>query len=366
MQLKEHIKEIQDALRAGRFLNESAVSQGIVLRLLQALEWPVFDSEVVCPEYSLEGRRVDFALCHPKGKPAIFIEVKQVGQGEGADRQLFEYAFHTGVPMAVLTDGQEWHFYLPAERGLYPERRVYKLDLLGRDIDESVQRLIRYLTYQQVCSGESLNAARTDYKNVARSREIKDALPLAWEKIVKEQDSLLVDLIADEVENVCGYKPDPDIVANFLKKQPLSHIEKPDYSVTSRSKSTVGEKPKTRKASPESGRMGFVLQGREFKARNARDVFIKVMEQLSTQDSGFLERFAARPRHGAKRRYVARTAEELYPGRPDLCPGNSYELKSGWWVGTHYSKRGFRKILNMACEVAGFSFGTDLVIYLGD
>ena len=32
---------------------------------------------------------------------------------DGADRQLFEYAFHEGVPMAVLTDGQELEFLSP-------------------------------------------------------------------------------------------------------------------------------------------------------------------------------------------------------------------------------------------------------------
>jgi len=61
----------------------------------------------------------------------ILIEVKQVGQSKGADRQLFEYAFHKGVPMAILTDGQEWNFFLPTEQGDYSERQLYKLD---RDI----------------------------------------------------------------------------------------------------------------------------------------------------------------------------------------------------------------------------------------
>ncbi len=60
--------------------NEAAVSQGIVLRLLQAIGWPAYDTQVVWPEYSLSGRRVDFALCHPPAKPIAFVEVKQVGQ----------------------------------------------------------------------------------------------------------------------------------------------------------------------------------------------------------------------------------------------------------------------------------------------
>lgn len=353
MELKEHIKEIRDALLAGGFPNEAAVSNGVVMRLLQTLGWPVFDSRIVWPQYTVEGRRVDFALCH-KDKPAIFIEVKQVGQSEGADRQLFEYAFHSGVPMAVLTDGQEWHFYLPAESGHYEERRVYKLDILERELEESAERLERYLSYQSVCSGKSIQSARSDYQNVARKREIESYLPVAWQKLLEEQDELLIELIADKVESLCGYKPDIDAVSDFLLKLPLRYKkEKVDV-----------EKPPVHPA--VEGAIGFVLDGQRFTARNARDVLINVMERLSSRDKTFFERFAARPRHGAKRRFVARTKEELYPGRPDLCRGNSYQTKSGWWVGTNYSKRFIPRILKMACEVAGIKFGSDLVVNLGD
>lgn len=94
MNLEKHIEEIRAGIKAGHFSNEASVSAGIVLRLLHALSWPAYDMQVICPEYSLDGRRVDFALCHPPGKPIAFVEVKQIGQSEGAERQLFEYAFH--------------------------------------------------------------------------------------------------------------------------------------------------------------------------------------------------------------------------------------------------------------------------------
>ena len=54
MQLKDHILQVRDGLKFGSFINEASVSQGVVLRLLQALGWPIFDSKVVSPEYTLE------------------------------------------------------------------------------------------------------------------------------------------------------------------------------------------------------------------------------------------------------------------------------------------------------------------------
>src|SRR5438045_2567707 len=142
MELKDHIVQARANIEAGYLVNEASVSQTIVLQLLQALDWPIFNPRIVWPEYAVEGRRVDFALCHPPSKPSVFIEVKQVGKSEGADKQLFEYAFHLGVPIAVLTDGREWHFYLPAGQGPYQERRAYKLDLLERSVEECEARFI--------------------------------------------------------------------------------------------------------------------------------------------------------------------------------------------------------------------------------
>ena len=58
------VQQIQSRLKTGQFVNEAAVSQGAVLPILQALGWPIFDAQIVCPEYTIEGKRVDFALCH--------------------------------------------------------------------------------------------------------------------------------------------------------------------------------------------------------------------------------------------------------------------------------------------------------------
>jgi len=161
------------------------------------LGWPVFDTHVVWPEYTAGGGRVDYALCSPPDRPVIFVEVKRVGQAEGADRQLFEYAFHQGVPMAVLTDGQEWHFYLPAEQGQYQERRVYKLDLIERDSTECENRLKRYLDHKEVASGSALGAAKADYRDINRDRQIRNALPMAWKQLIEQPDDLLSEFLAD-------------------------------------------------------------------------------------------------------------------------------------------------------------------------
>jgi len=376
MGLEDDIATIRNGIKASSFVNEASVSQGIVLRLLNRLGWDTYNTKIVCPEFALSGRRVDFALCHPPGKPIAFVEVKQLGQSDGAERQLFEYAFHSGVPLAILTDGQEWNFFLPAEQGDYGERRVYKLDLVEREIEQCVERLERYLLHDAVASGTAIRNAREDYQNVSKKRQIQAALPEAWSRLINEEDELLLEILADKVESLCGFKPDPDTCADFLKvsagrssaamesaparRQPRL-IAQPDVSPV------PVQAPPIRVQQPvEHQTVGFTLNGARYSAANGRDVMEQVFEALTKLDTTFPERFAGLPKHGRTRRYLARQPEDLYPGRSDLSREYSLQLKSGWWLGTNHSKATIMKIIQMACEVCELHYGTDLNAFLGE
>jgi len=270
MELRNHILDIRNDLTAGKFPNEASVSLGVVLRLLQALDWPIFNSEIVSQEYSVGGRRVDFALCHPPTKPLIFIEVKQVGQSEGADRQLFEYVFHAGVPLAVLTDGQEWHFYLPGEQGNYQERRVYKLDLLRRDINECEYRLRRYLDYNASRQKTTIDNAKQDYRDVDSKRQIELILPKAYKTLITEKDETLISILSDKVESLCGYRPEPELVINYLS----SNLGSPPKPEILKSGYIIRERPSIKPAIDKTNRIKNQYPSSKEKGRLRRKAFI--------------------------------------------------------------------------------------------
>ena len=217
MTLKEHIDDIRNNLEQGLFTNEAAVSNGIVRRLLDALDWPIYNPQIIIPEYSVEGRRVDFALCHPPSKPIAFIEVKQVGNIEGAERQLFEYAFHEGIPIAILTDGQEWRFFHPIAPGDYRERKVYELNLSESNSEENAKYLNRYLNYESMCTGEAVEAIKKDYKKVVQQRQVETHLPEVWNELVREKNEDLLLIVMDAAKNKIGYEPTEEQVLDFLK-----------------------------------------------------------------------------------------------------------------------------------------------------
>ncbi len=350
MTILNHIQHIREGIQEGRFTSEAAVSQGIILPTLQQLGWPVFDISIVIPEFSIEGRRVDYALCHPSDKPYLFIEVKKIGFTAGADRQLFEYAFHLGVPMAILTDGQEWSFYLPGEQGRYDERRVYKIDLLERDIPEAASRLKRYAGYENICSGEALKSARSDYQDIAKERIIETHIPKAWESLLNDQESLLLEMLAEKTEDLCGYRPSLDLCSRYIDTQSKNHKISEPSEPRSKRRGATGKT----KVQPKIDNTPFnlVFKGEKIQCNSAVETMTRLFRLLYEEDSKLFERFISR-KHGRKRRYLAKEKIDLYPGRKDLVEQFSTEVAQGWWLGTNYSRKNIQDIINLALEVAG-------------
>lgn len=363
--MKSVIDEIVKNIKDGLFVNEAAVSQGIIQPILQKLGWNVFNPSIVSPEFSIAGGRVDFALCHPPSKPMVFIEVKQIGKITGAEKQLFEYAFHQGVPMAILTDGSEWQFFLPAEQGNYDDRRVYKLDLLEREIEEIVSRFNRYLNYKEICNGIAVENARKDYKNVAKKREIQRTLPEAMQKLINEGDELLVDLLSEKVETLCGYSPEQDDVIHYIKKNVFVKTQLDKYEKKERFNQKIirpTQKSNSRKTINSSSVIGFILKGKRYKSNGARDFCIKGLKEISKVSVNFFSKYAAFPKHGKKRRFIANNKYDLYPGRKDLAEKASYEIEPGWWVGINIGQQQAIKIVHLGCEIAKLKINKDFKV----
>ncbi len=363
MPLEATLTDITVRLRQGRFPNEQAISQGIILRVLQELGWDTWDTTVVWPEYQTGEGRADFALCHPASKPAVFIEVKQPGKAEDAVRQALEYAFHTGVQFIVLTDGRTWSFYLPAEQGSYEDRRVYKLDLFERPAREAAERLNLYVSRARVESGEALESARKEYRSQNRRSQARAAIPEAWRELVEKGDELLVELVASAVESKAGIRPEDDDVAEFLVALGKHVLVESQRSGVSQPTGLPAQRPAAQSAAGESSRSGqLTLRGKVYSYRNAKEAMVMVLSELAKTDASFLERCSQHPdAQGRKRRYIARTTEELYPDRPDLREYHR-DLPGGWLVSSNLNNQLKKTIIRLAAEVAGLTFGKDIIV----
>ena len=203
-----------------RLFNEDQTKNGIVLPILRRLGWDTEDVDEVHPEFSVEQRRVDYALVL-EGRPAVFIEVKRPSEdldNESHEEQLLDYSFRQTVDLAVLTNGLSWSFYLPREGDDWRSRKFYTIDIIEQDETDASSRLTELLSKANTYSGEALESAKKIFKGKVRKDAIRDTLPDAWNKIVREPDSLLAELLAETTERLCGFKPDESEAAEFIRQ----------------------------------------------------------------------------------------------------------------------------------------------------
>lgn len=306
-QLLSLVNELKSDSRLASF-DEAATKQIVLLRVLSLLGWNVYNIDEVKPEYSVGGQKVDYALRHSNTNK-VFIEVKKVGEDlEKHREQLLNYSFKEGVKLSVLTGGISWWFYLPLHEGSWEQRKFYTIEIYDQETEEIVDRLIDYLGKENVCSGKAVQNAESVYKSKQRQYAMIDALPEAWNKIITEPDELLIDLIADETEKICGYKPDNLIVEGFIS----SHIGKAQVPTTALSRETpVSGKPTFGKLANYTSKsvIAFSFKNTRYEVIYWIDVLIKVcnlMHSLHQKNYEWILQL-----RGRKKPYFTKNLHEL-------------------------------------------------------
>lgn len=314
MTLEEHIDNIRNGLERRQFTSETAVRQGIINPLLEQLGWPASKTQIVFPEYAVESGKVDYALCHPPGTPRIFIEAKKLGKLDGAERQLFGYAVHQGVRIAILTNGQKWIFFYPPGEGTYEERKVVELNFLTGDSEKSAFLLSKYLNYESVRMGDAFDAIEEDYRIFSRQRELARHLPGVWDKILEGKNQILLQTVIDEMKKVCRYIPTEEEVLAFLKNLTSVPQEDPVLPIhTSSLPSVPDSQPK--KSLQWTKLVVTMHDGERIECAKIRDTFVKVIEKLGVEKVAAL---------GITRSKIPLVSDSEYPDYSQRQSGSYY------------------------------------------
>ena len=345
-------------------LSEAQVSQGPVKSILQALGWDTFDIDCVIPEYSVGSRRVDYAL-KASPTPNVFLEIKAPGKADDdADKQLFEYAFHEGVPFAVLTDGRVWNFYLPSGQGSYQDRRLFRLDIIDKTLAECVEKFTLYLNFERVQNGSARDDATKEYADTFQNKKIKELIPKVWKDLLAEPDELICDALIEAVEAEGGKRPSREHVVEFLKTQSSSATMEPLSNIPYRVPAATPNLAKSVSISASNPlrTIGFQLQGSNWKSfNNGKLCYLAIVRELTKRYPDFPQRFKNAKNKG-KREWVARSREELFPDQPRLQQSEVTAIGGGWLAGTNISSQSeMPKRIQAACACVGLVFGRDLI-----
>jgi len=350
-ELIEFVTHVRQQLAKNTYPNETAVRSQIVQPIFERLGWPVYDASRFCHEYSLQTRtstrRVDIALCVSNGgSPRCIIELKWPGRVEG-DEQLFEYAFHAGAPLALLTNGTQWHLYHILVGGSYAERLVRTLDLKRHDAMEVATALDRYLSYANTESGIAPEYAKQDLAERINRNKAKEQIPKAWAQLTANQDNRLINLLVDETASFSDYAPNKADVLAFLRSlnppgQPIPDPPKPNNKTDDRRRRKSGKGP-----------IRYHLLGAQFEALTAKQALIDIVSKLAERDSTMLPRLAPK--------LVRRTTKGLARARDEIAQSMSgrraaAELPGGWWLDTNLSNTKKQQLLETFCKAAGIPF----------
>lgn len=161
MELTQTIERVKNL--AGKVSNEEATKQHIILPILQALGWDIFDPDEVEPELSTGEGRPDYTL-RLDGKPVVFLEAKSTKSlifsggkiNMNHARQLTRYCFDRGVELGILTNGLQWALLKAFEPGKSVEERVIlAVDLMSQETAEAVKRL-RWLSKENILNYQNI------------------------------------------------------------------------------------------------------------------------------------------------------------------------------------------------------------------
>jgi len=324
--------------------DEAATKQGIVLPILNALGWNVFDVEEVVPELRVHGGRVDYCLNAGQNK-RVFLEVKppttDLGQHE---EQILKYAYAEAAELCVLTNGVSWWLYLPMLQVEWSGRKFFVIDIKAQKTRSVAEHFVSFLARRAVESGDALRRARAMHESREKKRKISEAMPQAWRSILSEPDDLLVEIVQERVARLCGHTPELADIAAFIQRR------------GSQSEAAVPPAPKPRatqarkRQSPARSRYSFrkpravVLGSDEMPVRSWRRVLVATCILLHSDSPDRFRQLLSM--HGRKRPWFSKRRVDLVA--PAEVPG------TGVYVETNLSAEATVQRCEQLVELCGY------------
>lgn len=139
------VKDIAGKLERWRGLKEAQTIQAIILRVLQALGWNIWNPyEVVPQDTGTRSYRPDFLLCAKKDEPVLVLEAKALDRTlTDEDRmQVVNYANSQNIRWSVLTNGKLWEFFDNRVEARAPEKRVLYFQLDNPSAAKYLEKLL--------------------------------------------------------------------------------------------------------------------------------------------------------------------------------------------------------------------------------
>ncbi len=198
-------------------LDVSSGKLGVVLRLLNAAGWDVFDVSQVVPDYPTGNGRADFTLMSASTRgvgspvtPRGLVEVRPFSEdldGGRCERRLVAQCSRVGAPLAAITNGRRWLLLFQAPDLQGASHRFCQVDLAGDSV-AAAEGLNRYLSRDRVSSGRAARSVERTLRDQSRETVTRQTILDGWRQVVLGLQDGLLDLVATAAEQRTGYRPE--------------------------------------------------------------------------------------------------------------------------------------------------------------
>ena len=141
-------------------------------------------------------------------------------------------------------------------------------------------------------------------------------------------------------------------------QQTQNDILRDAFGLNDRNHPSLVHQPAQPLRTRQTGSFRIDFLGDRYEEHSLKEAYIRCLILLSSLEPHFLERLSQKSTRS--RRIVARLKQDLYLNKPSLAEKFAMRLCDGWWVDTNLSRQQCDSRLEMACEVAGIRFGSDL------
>jgi Type I restriction enzyme R protein N terminus (HSDR_N) len=291
--VKAIIQDIQQKLAEGSYKNEEHVRVCIVLRILQALGWNIWNPGEVNLEFPVlpneDQTRIDVALFLTPHEPSVFIEVKALGKLESAlsqvERQLRDYNRNNTALFSIITDGQIWRFYHSQAGGEFANKCFKILNLAEQKLDDLEQDFVRFLSREAVETGNSEHEAKSYLQLSREQRAMEDGLSDARRLILEPPYPSLPQALKDVVGQT-GIVVSIEKATKFINDFGTKRETPPTPEPPEPRGYTVRQRGQTGSLPPDGTECRFAYKGKEFRGRIERG-------ELSVVELGRFSSFSA-------------------------------------------------------------------------
>ena len=352
--LSEFIKQVSSDKRVNTY-NETRTKQAIISKILSLLDWDTADPDEVTLEHDVENFKVDYALGNHKNK-FVFIEVKKPSEDLSRHQdQVVRYAFMAGMKHAILTNGLTWQFYLPQYReGDWNSKKFYEVTLTSKKAQSTAQKFKLFLSRENVLSQKSKESAERLLNTKWKNQKIDQALPEAWNKLLKEHNPVLISLISKSTQKISKDVPSQKQIENFIDRCVLNKDNLHYSEISSGSlKMQEGKSSSSiaRKSTPKKEISKLKFNGKTFSVHSYREALFKIITIVKNNHPSDFPKILKL--HGTKRPYFSKTKEDLVD--PKKIPGTEY------YCMTNLSAKSIERLIKKILEISKYKGSFELL-----